>query len=76
MSQSTQPANGNVFALFEAAASARAVVWLQRTGVERGERALVQVHKSPAAVIQDLPSASVFMGTPTFCTCLLAEEIS
>ncbi|WP_374943774.1 AMP-binding protein [Sphingomonas sp.] len=69
-------ANANVFALFEASATAnidrpflivdgaplltygamlaetaRAAAWLQSIGVARGGRALVQVHKSPAAVI-------------------------
>ncbi len=73
---STGEANGNVFALFEAAATAnpdraflivdgaplltygamlaetaRAAAWLHAIGVEQGARALVQVHKSPAAVI-------------------------
>ena len=68
--------NANVFALFEAAATAhadrpflvaagdtlltygamlaetgRAAAWLRSTGVQPGDRALVQVHKSPAAVI-------------------------
>ena len=33
------------------AETARAAVWLGEIGVARGERALVQVHKSPAAVI-------------------------
>ena len=31
--------------------TARAAAWLESVGVRRGERALVQVHKSPAAVI-------------------------
>jgi len=31
--------------------TARAAAWLEAVGVRRGERALVQVHKSPAAVI-------------------------
>ncbi|MES2258924.1 MAG: AMP-binding protein [Pseudomonadota bacterium] len=31
--------------------TARAAAWLDASGVQRGERALVQVHKSPAAVI-------------------------
>ena len=69
-------ANGNVFALFEAAAlanrerpflvaegaplltyggmlaeTARAAAWLRSIGLRLGDRALVQVHKSPAAVI-------------------------
>ncbi|MES3021636.1 MAG: AMP-binding protein [Pseudomonadota bacterium] len=70
------PSNENVFALFEAAASAhperaflvvegavlltyagmlhetaRAAAWLAAIGVHPGERAVVQAHKSPAAVI-------------------------
>ncbi|WP_373987272.1 AMP-binding protein [Duganella sp. BuS-21] len=73
---SGNPANENVFALFEAAATAhperaflvvegktlltygamltetaRAAAWLASVGVKPGERAVVQVHKSPAAVI-------------------------
>jgi malonyl-CoA/methylmalonyl-CoA synthetase len=81
MRQDTSPsnsslANENVFALFEAAATAnperaflvvegkvlltygallsetaRAAAWLASIGIQSGERALVQVHKSPAAVI-------------------------
>lgn len=72
----TEAANGNVFALFEAAAAAhpersflvvdgkplltygamltetaRAAAWLASIGVQPGERAVVQAHKSPAAVI-------------------------
>jgi malonyl-CoA/methylmalonyl-CoA synthetase len=72
----TKQANDNVFALFEAAATAhperpflivqgkvplsyaglltetaRAAAWLTSIGVKRGERAVVQAHKSPAAVV-------------------------
>ena len=68
--------NANVFALFEAAATAhtdrpflivegemlltyggmlaetgRATAWLRSIGVQQGQRAVVQAHKSPAAVI-------------------------
>ena len=68
--------NGNLFALFAAAADAhqrrsflviegrpvltygamltetgRAAAWLRSIGVERGDRAIVQAHKSPATVI-------------------------
>jgi malonyl-CoA/methylmalonyl-CoA synthetase len=67
---------GNVFALFEAAAksnaarpflivddktlltygemlnqSARAAAWLRSKGLKQGDRAIIQAHKSPAAVI-------------------------
>ena len=50
--------------------------WLEQTDVKRGERALAHVRKSPLAVIRDLPSTSLFMGTSTFHPRLLAEEIS
>ena len=74
--QGSDSANGNVFALFAAAAqahaersflvvdgqtlitygemlaqTARAADWLESLGAAPGQRALVQVHKSPAAVI-------------------------
>ena len=68
--------NGNIFALFAAAAEAhgerpflivngaplltyadmlaqsgRAAAWLRSKGLQQGDRAIIQVHKSPAAVI-------------------------
>ena len=52
----------------------RAAAWLDSVGVARRDRGMVKVHKSAAAVICDLPSASVFMGVPTFYTRLLTEE--
>ena len=70
------PSDGNLFALFEAAATAnsdrpflivdaqplltygamldetgRAAAWLRSLGVSRGDRVVVQAHKSPASVI-------------------------